>query len=95
MQPFPGRSPSLAMPPQPRCATARLYKKNLEALGDKNPCWRQRSLLPHGPGSAAHRHWVPRAGMACPPHRVTRFPRKMQQDKHGVRGARLPLGPAE
>lgn len=32
MQTFPGRSPSLAMAPQPRYATARLYEQSLEAL---------------------------------------------------------------
>lgn len=32
MQPFPGRSPSWAVPSQPHCATARLYEKNLEVL---------------------------------------------------------------
>lgn len=59
MQPFPGRSLSLAMTPPPsppRCATARLYKKNLEVstripAGEIAPTWAP-GALPTGVGPA-------------------------------------------
>lgn len=86
MQPFPGRSPSLAMAPQPRCATARLYEKNLEAL----------TRIPAGDIAASRAPGaLPTGVVACPRHRVTPFHRKTLQDRHGGLGARLPLGPGE
>lgn len=92
MQPFPGRSLSLAMTP-PALPTSLCYCPTAQEKPGgvyKNPCWRDRSHV--GTGSAAHRRW---AGMACAHHWVTWFPRKTQQDRHGVPGARLPLWPGE